>query len=523
MKNWRRRLVVSLIILLGLVSWDTVSAQAAASGTTGSASYTNTSGTRLIGFTGYTLSNYIQFSAVSANNVENNRVTKYTTEIYATVDSSYKVLNTSNFTFSKAYLDVFDPNGKSLLTGTPTYATVSGSKVTFPTTKQTLKVDLSKLGTKALQLPIYVGVSFTPTVTNTDGSAMWFAYGFGKFSGDATVQNALADVTQVNASDQQLTGTAEPNSTVSVTLTVDGADQTFTAVTGADGKYTIALGKPLTQLGNPSNVTVTESNDMGDTKSATASVNQSYPVLSATNSTLTLTPDDLTDLTNASDATVIAWIVKQAGIVAKDSTTNAIDSDATFNSTTSGLADKLAALADGASLSVPIGATSNGTAAPTPLTITITKDNGTLKFTSVSDTLDYGSLQVPSKTTLFAPASAVAVTIADTRAAGSPWTVTATASVLTANDGSQKQLNGQLMYVDSTGAAQSLTSAVPVASGTRSKGVNSVNVTNDWATQSNTAAKTGIYLQAQPNIYTGANGTTYKGTVDWSLEDTPQQ
>jgi len=512
-----RRLALLLVILLG-VSWGyTQTVSAAGSGTSGAATYKTVTGDRLLAEDGYAISNYIAFSTVTANNIQSNRLTKYTDKIYVNVDSDYKVLQAKGFTFSKAYLDVVDSSGKSLMTSKPVQASISGTSATFSTSKQTLSVDLSKLGTQDLQLPIYVGVTFSSTTPNPDGSTRWMAYGFGKFEQDETTLNNMKDITidqPVKLYDTKITGTAEPGAAISATL--NGNAVTTTA--DADGKYTLTPTLPLMSSGQ---ITVYESNDMGDTKSASTDLQMSVPVISAGSKDLTITPSKLETLT--SDAEVIDWISNEAKLKVQDSMTANVDLDAAYSSTDSDLVKKLTDLASGDSTTIDIGATSKGVKAPDDVKITITKSAGELKFTTVSDKLSYGSLQVPNTTTLFAPTSAPDVEISDTRATGSAWRVTASAAPLATADGTHK-LSGQLMYVNATGQAQSLATSQTVASGTRTKGEDSINVTNGWETQSDQPSgigKAGIYLQAKPSIYTGNGTTSYSGTVTWALTDAP--
>ncbi|MFC6202158.1 hypothetical protein ACFP1L_09785 [Lactiplantibacillus nangangensis] len=516
---WRQLLLV-LVVLLGFSYVHVQVGHAAGSGVTGAATYKKETGIRLVAPEWNSINRYIAFTSVTANNIQGDRLTKYTDRIYVKVDPDYKTLEAKGFNFDKAYLDVVDANGKSVMSSSPVQATISsGTSATFSTTKQTLSVNLSKLGTTQLKLPIYVGVRFSSTTPNNDGSTLWMVYGFGMFEQNDDVVNNMKDVTiqdPVQSLNQKITGTAEPNSYVSTEL--NGTIYDTTA--DASGNYTITLPLPLSLLGDPDSVTVSESNDMGDMKSATATVHKSMPVLSSTSSGVTITPALLETL--SSDDDVLAWLVKAAGITVQDSVSHEIDTRPKYSSTDSNLAQKLTDLATGDSTNIDVGATSNDVKAPTDLSIKVTKTAGELKFTTVSDALSYGNLTVPSTTTLFAPVSAPDIQISDTRTAGSPWHIAATAGTLT--DGAGHDFSGQLMYVDGNGQSQYLATASTVASGMRAKGVTTVKTTDGWENQKEQPSgigKPGIYLQAKPNIYTGGNQASYSGDINWQLVAAP--
>jgi len=519
-----RRLVLLLAILLGVVWGHAQVASAAASGVNGSANYGTVNegrGIRLKSYDNYTLGQYLSFSKVTANNIQDDRITRYTTEITVTMSSGGNAIAGSNYDLGQAYLDVLDAQGNSLLSKPTTNAKISGAVATFSQMTQTLNVNLNKLGTASLQAPIYVGVSFKPKYTTATGDDARLACGFGEFKKDDTAINTMKDITindPVQINDQKISGTADPSSRVSTELN----GQSFETTADADGNYMLDLTKTLATLGSPDSITVYEGNDMGDTKTATAKVLKSVPVLDATSKELTITPADAENL--SSDADVLNWIVEQAGITVQDSVSQAVDGKATYSSTDSDLAQKLTALASGDSTTIDVGATSNGVKAPTDLSIKITKGAGELKFTTVSDKLSYGDLQVPNTTTLFAPTSAPDVEISDTRMAGSSWRVTASADVPVDTADAKHALSGQLMYVDASGQAKSLATSQTVATGTRAKGGDKVNVTDGWETQTDKPSgigKPGIYLQAKPNIYTGSGEASYSGTVTWGLVDAP--
>jgi len=517
---WRQLLLV-LLVLFGLSYAKTQVAQAAASGVTGSANYGSIDGgIRLKAYDGYTLGQYVQFSKVTANNIQDNRLTRYTTQITVTLNSSNTTIFLKQAALGQAYLDVLDAQGTTLLTSSSAAAKISGNTATFSPTTQTLKVNLSNLGTAALEAPIYVGVTFAPKLSTITGvDTMWMGYGFGEFKKETTATDAMKDVTidePVQINDQKITGTAEPGIRVSTVL----QGKVIETTADSAGKYTLTLDNPLALSGSPDTVTVVEGNDMGDTKSATATVHKSMPILKSTSDSVSLTPALLETL--SSDDDVLAWLVDEAGITVQDSVSQAIDTNAKYSSTDSDLAQKLTDLASGDSTTIDVGATSNGVKSLNNLSIKVTKTAGELKFTTVSDALSYGSLTVPSTTTLFAPVSAPDIQISDTRTAGSPWHITATAGTLT--DGAGHNFSGQLMYVDSNGQSQSLAAASTVASGTRAKGVTTVKTTAGWENQTDKPSgigKPGIYLQAKPNIYTGGGRASYSGDIDWQLVAAP--
>jgi len=369
--------------------------------------------------------------------------------------------------------------------------------------------------------PIYVGVTFSPKTSSIEGNPMTMSYGFGEFPADNAALAAMKDVTidnPVKPSDQKITGTADPETTISTELD----DQT--ATTDADGNYTLKLSKSIADLGNPDTIKVYEGNDMGDTKSAEATVRKSVPVLKADSESLTVTPAQLEGLTGKSDSDVLTWLAGQAGITVNDSVSGDVDSAAKYESTDTDLAQKLTGLATNASTTIDVGADSNGVKATTDLAIKVTKSAGELKFTTVSDSLSYGNLKVPNATTFFAPTASPEIEISDTRVADSPWRVTATADTLVDTSDASRQLSGQLMYVNSDGQAESLAEAQTVASGTRATGVTTVKAVDGWETQADQPSgvgKTGIYLQAKPNIYTGGGQTDYSGNITWQLVDAP--
>ncbi|POD89049.1 hypothetical protein S101258_00221 [Lactiplantibacillus plantarum subsp. plantarum] len=113
-------------------------------------------------------------------------------------------------------------------------------------------------------------------------------------------------------------------------------------------------------------------------------------------------PGDLDSLT--SDSAVVAWLVKQAGIVATnpDSATDTI----TYATQETGLASKLSALAVGGSTTINVyGKGSSGLQSDAKTITTVTMRDGTLSLGTPPASLTFGSLTIPFKETLYQPTS----------------------------------------------------------------------------------------------------------------------
>lgn len=258
-------------------------------------------------------------------------------------------------------------------------------------------------------------------------------------------------------------------------------------------------------LGDLSSVTITEVDEVtGDKGTATAAVTLKKLNITSTKTAIDIYPGDLDNLN--SDSAVVAWIVKQAGIVATnpDSATDTM----TYAAKEIGLASQLSSLAVGGSITVNIYAKGSSGLQSDAKAITVTMRDGTLKLESLPSSMTFGTLTVPFKETLYQPTNSWNVIVNDTRKTGSRWYLRATA---TAMKSSTRALSGNLIYLNG-GSKQVLTNAsVTVGAGTKVAGTSSTNVTNAWS------ANKGILLDVQPSVQVDS----YSGTVNWTLQDTP--
>jgi len=495
-------------------------------------------------------SKYPEIGDVSANGVVNGRITNKTTQFKIMYDGTATTTKGRYGTFYTDVIAMVDGKPKSLATTTPTTWTItnSGQTATPPTTgiiftntvATTINVDLSQLGTK-IPLPIYIGFSYV-----APSSTEWVHYGDMALTAASDAVSKMADVTINKGADlpsasTTITGTGESGTTV--TLSGESIpDNKYTTTVDANGNYSISLGAAtLKSLGNMSSVKVTESNQFGDAKSATANVSDSLPLtISPATSTVSVTPDEWTDhITGKSSADIADWLAEQAGLtVTKQGDPTALTKTKdglTFNTSTT--ADTLSSVMAGGNTSVAINAKdSAGDTSTSDATINVLRSAGQLQFGTYTS-LEFGSksrpLPIPNQSTLIAPngslntdgsdAGAYSVHISDTRAKGSPWYLAVQATPLT--DGSDHTLS--LVYADGEGHNQTLDdSLVKITSGTRSS--DDTHVASDWEHSGQqypgnaSDAPTGIYLQAQPNIYAGGGQTAnYSGNMTWWLNNTP--
>ncbi|HIW71145.1 MAG TPA: hypothetical protein H9875_00830 [Candidatus Levilactobacillus faecigallinarum] len=474
---------------------------------------------------------------VAANNLSsNNRITYKTTKIYLIFSGTIAMATTGTTTMTSVVPTVFNNKGEEQATKTPSDLAPSSTKsIRFSnTTVYEVDVNFTSLEDFRLNMPLYYGLavkSSNGTKANMLGlgeslldntiNNTWLANGpftlNATYSGKPTVYGTSA----LRADDTSVSGKlGYPGLHVWLPLTdSDGTLRVYTSTIAEDGTFTIEVGKELGLLTAKKNITVFEGNDMGDETFVGGSL---MPVLkiTATNPDLSVYPDSLSDnITGKSDEQVLAWIVQEAGVSVTRLGTTVDNADVTYSVDKTNLANALSGLGDGESLSLEINAKDN-TGAITDgggQTITITKHDGTLSFGTIND-LNFGSQVIPAQTTMFSPVDP-GVTIDDTRAAGSAWYVTANASPLT--DGNGHAVSGGLVYVGTNGTKQPMTNqAVQVASGTRAKGVNSVDAASGWS-KSDSQKQTGIYLDANANTYTGEQSTNYTGTVTWTLSNTP--
>lgn len=145
------------------------------------------------------------------------------------------------------------------------------------------------------------------------------------------------------------------------------------------------------------------------------------------------------------------------------------------------------------------------------LTITITKQPGTLSFGTVSSDIGFGSITIPNSETLYAPTSSWNVTVNDTRETGSTWTVSASATPMMSTTTLGRTLKGNLVYRDGSSKIELTSNSIPIMSGTKAGGSDITNVTSDWS-----GTTKGILLDALSGIY----ADSYNGTVNWTLSDT---
>lgn len=473
---------------------------------------------------------------VAANNLSsNNRITYKTTKIYLIFSGTIAMATTGTTTMTSVVPTVFNNKGEEQATKTPSDLAPSSTKsIRFSnTTVYEVDVNFTSLEDFRLNMPLYYGLAVKSSngtkanmlglgeslVDNTINST-WIANG--TIALNATyIGGSGGNMANLRADDTSVSGKlGYPGLHVWMPLTdSDGTLRVYTSTVADDGTFTIDVGKELGLLSARTGVTVFEGNDMGDVYFA-GGLLKSVLKISATNPDLSVYPDSLSDnITGKSDEQVLAWIIQEAGVSVTKLGTTVDNADVTYSADKTNLANTLSGLGDGESLSLEINAKDNTGAVTNGggQTITITKHDGTLSFGTIND-LNFGSQVIPAQTTMFSPVDP-GVTIDDTRAAGSAWYVTANASPLT--DGNGHAVSGGLVYVGTNGTKQPMTNqAVQVASGTRTKGVNSVNAASGWS-KSDSQKQTGIYLDANANTYTGEQSTNYTGTVTWTLSNTP--
>lgn len=470
---------------------------------TGSPMYVSTSGNSLgpsAGDRGLTA--YPTLVSLTANNVVNGRVTTKTTQITVKYSGSTNFKTTSD-RFKSFYVDVFKQNpanpkgasGISLATTTTNLTdygnnanTLSfGSGVT-----QTVNVDLSDL---ADELPVYIGFRL---VSATNYLSTYYMASLNEdTSADAALKPTITG--SLKTSDTTITGTGT-NVGDPIYTTINGTKVTGTV--GSDKTYSLDLGTSLAGL---SSVTVYESNSNGDKGSVTADVTSKSLNIASKTTTADTYPDDLSGLSNDSD--VIAWLVKTTGISSSYSDSSSTDG-VTYASDTTGLAASLKALADGATMTIPVYAKDGSGLKSEPMTITVTNHAGVLQFGTISSDIGFGSLEIPTAETVFQPMAAWNVNVSDTRAAGSNWSVYATATPLKSVT---HTLAGNLIYKDGSTQTVLTNSSTLIDSGTKVAGTTNTQITSDWS------ATKGIMLDVQPSVY----ADSYSGSVDWSLQNTP--
>lgn len=477
-------------------------------------------------------SGYPTLEAVSADGVVNGRVTKNTKHIYVSYSGAATMSVSNRGKYLSAHADVtVVENGKarSLATSTPTGWKVSSdystSTATAPSGATDIPVDLSELGSNP-KFPIYIG--FTYRATGFGETATDY-YGQLTLNGNNATTKTWAPVVigtnnQVSSSDLTVSGTGQPG--LSATLTGLTGDYEKTTTIDSDGKYSFSLkGSSIADLGNPSSIQVVESNEFGDSLSATATVSSTVPLtITSGTPSLTVSPDDWdAHIAGKSSSEIATWIASQTGMTATkpDGTT----SETLAYDTTDG--DSLKATVAGGTQAVTMNVSdADGNASTTPATISVTRGAGKLQFGDMTNMVfgNGATLPVPGQKTLYAPGD-YQINISDTREMGSAWYVTANATPMTATDGSNRTLSGHIVYEDGNGTRTQLDSgnAVPVASGKRDS--NSTDIAKSWnqdgKSYDGSSVPAGVYLDANPNIYAAGGATGYSGNITWSLTDAP--
>ncbi|VDG20463.1 cell surface protein [Lactobacillus sp.] [Lactiplantibacillus mudanjiangensis] len=521
-----KRLIVWLLSMVmfigGLMLWSQ-SAQAAMA-TLGGTYYSTPIPSRVPGTdlgssvtTNPTVSNIKADGTVS--NGGGNRVTSSTTSISFMLKGSIK-LSDSKASLKSVGIDVLATVGgdksaakKSVLTKAATETSASGASFTFPTsgTTYTASVDLSSIED---DMPLYIAYKFT-TGTETNYYCVAILSNTTAMNpqlADASTGDSLTNQTTHILAGDQNDGSYSANGSKAV-LTVNDGAKTFTSTFGTTSSYaTTVFDLGDTKLIGGSTVKLRESNQFGDYGTYTTTVKKD-PAITSDTDKLSVLPDDVSELKDMSDSDVLAWLIKKANVVGKDGDTGSTDG-IDIKSATTDLASKLTGLANGDSTTIDLYAVNASGIKSTTLTLTVTKNAGSLSLSGVTGNLDFGSkLEIPTKTTTFAPSGDWGVTVDDTRTVGASWKLMATATPLTTTSGTAHTLAGDLVYRAGDGSAdQVLTDkSVEVANGQRQSGSTTTKVTTDW-----TSSK-GILLKVAPSTYAG----DYSGEVDWTLQDAP--
>lgn len=444
-----------------------------------------------------------KITQITANNVENGNVTNRTTMLSVTWSGTLSAKNPGNnaWKMKDMYTSVFN-SSNTLASNTVGTNLIPGDQVssfTFNTSNatQTAYIDWAMWNGSS---PLKVGLKYIPYYRGSlaeKESARSFATisAIQRHELNPTITNKLAQGTTVIEGKGTIAGDK---------ITVD-ADTSVSTTVKDDLSYSLPLSG---NLSGKTTVTVTESNDAGDSGTATADVEQKSLNIASDKTTADTYPDDLADL--SSDSDVIAWLVKNAGITSTYSDSSSTDS-VTYASDTTGLAATLKGLGDGATMSIPVYAKDSSGLKSDPLTITVTNHAGVLQFGTISSDIGFGSLEIPTSETIFQPTSAWNVNVSDTRTAGSNWSVYATATPLTSTTVSTRTLAGNLVYQDGSNKTVLTNASTLIASGTKVAGTTDTAITSDWSTTK------GIMLDVKPSVY----ADSYQGSVDWSLQDTP--
>lgn len=501
MRRYQKIISLSLLLVSGLcLLWGLRLTGHAATGLTSAMTTMPTSSTSYYtiyetgNVVGYNISggigSYPKLTKVTANYANEGRLSTKTTSMALTFSGT---LTANSAEIKSLYYDVFyksadADSGTSLVTTTPSNMAYGTSSVTMNSTK-TLSVNMSKLKD---DLPVYVGFRLTTTsgVTATYRLAI-----FNKVSLKTTLDTPTS-------TDSKLTGSGIAGNTVSTTIN----GTTYTATIGSDGKYEIKLNNTLNGV---SSVTVTQTGDAdyGESESVTKDVTVAPLTIKSTTTSVNLSVTDLEGLT--SDADVVSWLVKQAGVVATNPS-NASDT-MTYYASESDLVTTFKGLADNGSTTVHVYAKSASGLKSEELALQVTKLAGTLSFSELSSSLGFGNLTVPVNPTVYQPTSTMNVTVADTRSTGSKWYLYVSATPLTSTTVTGRTLKGDLIYRDGSTDTVLTNQSMLVQQGQKVAGTTDTKVTSDWSSTK------GIGLSVQLGIY----ADTYQGTLKWTLTDTP--
>ncbi|WP_318766429.1 hypothetical protein [Lactiplantibacillus carotarum] len=471
-------------------------------------------------------------NSVEANYANNGVLTNRTTQLRVHFSNNPPVSFSENPIISSFKLNVFNGNNvntsqlaPSLLSpGSPAMPDLGGpftTNVYLDHSTVTFDVDLSNLKD---DFPVYIGFDLTATAADYSGSASYELAQFTAPSLDTnpTIAGTATGSTTVHpqiwATDDKVSGTA---GTADDSLVLTGIDKngqstklgTTTAASNRDYAFTLK-----DSLKDYAQVRVTETNDgnpgtgyTGGTGQTTATVTVPKVTLTGAPTTLTLTPADLEGFSD--DHAVLTWLIQNAHV--KASATNG--ATPIISADPSQLLQKLRDLPAGSSTPVNLVATTAGITS-TPLPITIAKNAGTLTFGNSFPAISFGHHPVPAVEEKYAPQSPINVPVEDTRASGASWTLTASASSLTATGGTFK---GNVSFQRAGGPIESLTNAsVVVASGQRQTNTAGQNAVSDWTSSPDdtwTSASQGIFLDTLP----GTTAGNFSGQINWTLGDTP--
>jgi len=487
---------------------------------------------------GWSYSSYPRLVAIAANNTSStHRITNKTTKIYMAVKGSFTTSGTTNITSMTPYITSRSSETSFSSNTNADLAPTARKTVTPSTSYYEFDVDMSNIEN---DLSLYIGfkgktsnqsnvdiIAYT-VISEEPAVADAWQHGADRYiriNGTTKIPSS-GTVSNIKSSDRVITGIGYPDPDVSakVTYTTSSGVKEFPVTVNADKTFSFDFGAPIGAIASKNVVNFLEYDDMGDTAGAAAQFKQVLD-LNVAKTPLNIYPDDVHDLSGKTDQQVLDWLVKAAGITVTHNEAPVNISDVTFNSTESGLANQIANLKDGESTTIDVGAAL--TATPSTVTDTtkpvqIVNHEGTLSFQSISPTMDFGTVAVPSKETLFAPTTMPEVFVEDTQLSGTPWYVTASASDLESAD--NRKLNGHMVYVDANGGKQSMASAVQIAAGQSTRDMkDGMNVVTGWSKENQQLENpaNGMYLDALPSIYSGDKGTTYTGTISWSLTNAP--